>query len=327
MARHRGQEAVALLREFQLNRDGALSMAQTRLRPEAARRLHRRTGVEEGRLHQMTLARYAGNALPHLPVSPWTDYAAVHQWRSWAWLSDHRARWCPKCLREKDLRWPLAWMLPWTFACLEHRVFMATECIRCLSPVHFGRHLSLDRQCQATPVERRRYQYGYDEPCEFPITLHRPLPVSDDSLLLLQERINAWLGGSPSVGDRQFVSVTAVMIMLVTPAMMLRSGEDPAIVCHLRGPGGAGLVQEPRPWADPLRVAAAACVARRLTRYDASPAEVARSIQDLRSVDHREVPWRLDAMDWAYGSALRPNAYVDELVRRGVITIGSFGRW
>ncbi|MEW2082178.1 TniQ family protein [Streptomyces sp. NPDC005283] len=324
LARHRGMETSVLLREFQLNRDGALSMAQTRLSPQAARRLHRRTGVEEPRLHQVTLACYAGNALPHLPVSPWTDSAALKQWSSWAWLSDHRARWCAKCLRENDLRWPLRWMLPWTFACLKHRVFMATECIRCLSPVYFGRHLTLDRECTARPVEGRRYEYGHDEPCDYPITLHRPLPVSDDSLLLLQERINAWLDGSPTPADRQLVSVTAAMIMLITPAMMHRNGEDPAILCHLRGPHGAGLVQERRPWADPLRVAAAAGVARRLTRSAASPAEVARSIQDLRQVDHREVPWRLDAMDWAYGSALRPNPYIDELVRAGVITIGSF---
>lgn len=47
-------------------------------------------------------------------------------------------------------------------------------------------------------------------------------------------------------------------------------------------------------------------------------------IVDMRSLDYREAPRLLDVMEWAYGSALRPSPYVDELVRRGAITIGSF---
>jgi hypothetical protein len=29
-------------------------------------------------------------------------------------------------------------------------------------------------------------------------------------------------------------------------------------------------------------------------------------------------------MDWAYGPALRPNPYLEELVKRHVITVGDF---
>jgi hypothetical protein len=165
-------------------------------------------------------------------------------------------------------------------------------------------------------VDERWHRYGYDERCEYPIGLHRPLPVTDDSVLLHQERINACLDGRPTVGDRQFASLTAVMIMLVTPSVMHRRGEDPALLCHLRSRSGLGLAQERGLWADPLRVAAAASVADRLLRSNASTSGVARHISDLRCLDYREAPWRLDVMDWAYGSALRPNAYVDELVRR-----------
>lgn len=43
-----------------------------------------------------------------------------------------------------------------------------------------------------------------------------------------------------------------------------------------------------------------------------------------RCLDYRDAPWPLDVMDWAYGSALRPNAFLDELVRRGVIAIGAY---
>ncbi|MFF8843413.1 hypothetical protein ACF08N_11880 [Streptomyces sp. NPDC015127] len=86
------------------------------------------------------------------------------------------------------------------------------------------------------------------------------------------------------------------------------------------------MLQEHDLWKDPLRVAAAASVAARLLRHDASPQDVASTIEDLRTVDHREAPWRLDVMDWAYGPALRPNLYVDELMRRGVITVGAYRR-
>jgi hypothetical protein len=274
----------------------------------------------------MTLAQYAGNALPHLPLNPWTDAMAVNEWRSSAWLSHQGARWCGKCLRENDKRWPLRWLLPWTFACLEHNVYLSTECLRCLSPVYFDRHGGLPRECGARVAVERAAQYRREETCEFPITMDRPIPVSDDSVLRLQERINTWLDGRPAEADRQLVAVVAVMIFLVTPTMMHRRGADPALVCALRSGRGTGLVQERRLWADPLRVAAAADVADRILRRTAAPAEVAERISDFRSISYRDDPWQLDVMDWAYGSALRPNPYVDELVSRGVITIGAFRR-
>ncbi|MER7662069.1 hypothetical protein [Streptomyces sp. NPDC096193] len=176
-------------------------------------------------------------------------------------------------------------------------------------------------------MDERGHTYGYDERCEYPIALHRPLPVTDDSVLLHQERINSWLDGRPTVGERQFASLTAVMIMLVTPAMMRRRGEDPALLCHLRSRCGLGLTQERAPWTNPLRVAAAASVANRLLGSNTSTSEVARRIEDMRTLDYRETPWRLEVMEWAYGSALRPNPYVDELVRLGVITVGAYRRY
>ena len=44
----------------------------------------------------------------------------------------------------------------------------------------------------------------------------------------------------------------------------------------------------------------------------------------------RSIDWQpgceLDVMDWAYGSALRPNPYIEELARLGVITINASAR-
>lgn len=61
------------------------------------------TGVDAESLHAMTLARYAGNALPHLPLLS-TDGVAVQQWHKGAWFHHSQARWCPKCLRAKNSR-------------------------------------------------------------------------------------------------------------------------------------------------------------------------------------------------------------------------------
>ncbi|WP_329318941.1 MULTISPECIES: hypothetical protein [unclassified Streptomyces] len=68
-------EVKTLLGEFHLNKLGGLSMVQTRLSDPVTRWIHRMTGIDEPALHSMTFARYAGNALPHLPVHPWTDTA------------------------------------------------------------------------------------------------------------------------------------------------------------------------------------------------------------------------------------------------------------
>lgn len=43
--------------------------------------------------------------------------------------------------------------------------------------------------------------------------------------------------------------------------------------------------------------------------------DIAQDIADFRIVDYRHAPWRMDVMEWAYGPALRPNPYIDELVR------------
>lgn len=109
--------------------------------------------------------------------------------------------------------------------------------------------------------------------------------------------------------------------MLVTPSMLRRGGEDPALVCGLRRGRGAGLVQERGLWADPVRVAAAAVVADRILRRTDGLAEAAQYINDLRAVGYRHDPWRLDVMDCVYGSALRPNPCLDRLVDLGVITV------
>ncbi|WP_406229093.1 TniQ family protein [Streptomyces anthocyanicus] len=73
----------------------------------------------------MTLARYASNVLPHLPLNPWVDESALGQWSKGV-IPRSLARWCPRCLRA-DGRWPLRWKVPWAFACLKYGVFLVRE--------------------------------------------------------------------------------------------------------------------------------------------------------------------------------------------------------
>ncbi|HEY2579900.1 MAG TPA: TniQ family protein [Streptosporangiaceae bacterium] len=41
------------------------------------------------------------------------------------------SRYCPRCLAGQDGRWPLAWRLPWAFACPLHRILLEDSCPGC----------------------------------------------------------------------------------------------------------------------------------------------------------------------------------------------------
>ncbi|MER5911891.1 TniQ family protein [Streptomyces sp. NPDC001982] len=312
VAELRGTELKTLLREFHVRKLGTLSMAEIRLSEPVARRIAKLTGVDVPDLHAMTLARYAGNALPHLPLSPWVDGAALSQWSKGAWFHGSLARWCPRCLRANERCWALRWKLPWSFACVEHGVFLVSECQACQANVYSDRDGVPPARCDSW-VENRLHRYGVDERCGFPLPMCRPVPVSDDTVLDLQVRVNNWLEGTPTQDDRQLVSLAAVLIPLLSPSMLRRG--DPVLLYALRGARAPRPRQEKRLWTDPLRVAAAVCAAEKMLSHGCSAAYVAQKIADIRIIDHRHAPWRMDVMEWAYGPALRPSPYIDELVR------------
>ncbi|WP_200308889.1 TniQ family protein [Streptomyces adelaidensis] len=61
------------------------------------------------------------------------DGGALSLWIKGAWVHGSLARWCPYCVRANGRRWPLRWKLPWSFACVKHRVFLVSECQACHS--------------------------------------------------------------------------------------------------------------------------------------------------------------------------------------------------
>ncbi|MGP4089706.1 hypothetical protein [Streptomyces sp. KR55] len=148
--------------------------------------------------------------------------------------------------------------------------------------------------------------------------------MSDDSVLALQARVNAWLDGMPTHEDRQLVALAAVLIPLLSPSMVRRG--DPLLRYAVRSPRGTSQRQRKgrRPWTDSLRVAAAVYAADQLLHRGYSAGEVADWIADLRLLDHRRTPWRMDVAEWAYGPSLRPNPFVEPLVHRGLIILGGW---
>ncbi|MFG3304676.1 TniQ family protein [Streptomyces wuyuanensis] len=228
-------EMQPLLRELHLDRMGGLSGAEMRPPDPMARRLEKLTGIDTERLHAMTLARYAGNALPHLPFFS-SDGVAVQQWHKGAWIHHSQARWCPKCLRDNtSRRWLLRWKLPWSFACVAHGVYLVTECQACWDIVRFRHDAPPARSCENW-TDEGEWTNDLGQPCGFPLIMCRPVSVSDDSVLTLQTCVNAWLDGSPTHEDRQLVALAAVLIPLVSPSMVRRA--DPLLLYALRSPRG-----------------------------------------------------------------------------------------
>ncbi|MFF7041969.1 TniQ family protein [Streptomyces massasporeus] len=323
LAREQDFEMKPLLRELHLDRLGGLTAAETRLSDPVVRQMEKLTGIDAERLHAMTFARYAGNALPHLPLLA-SDGVAVQQWNKGAWLHRSRARWCPKCLRSgSSSRWLLRWKLPWSFACVDHAVYMVTECQSCWDTVDFRHDAPPPRNCD-NMTDEGEWTYDLREPCGHPLNMCQPVPVSDASVLALQERINSWLDGTPTHDDRQLVALAAVLIPLLSPSMVRRG--DPLLRYAVRSPRGTAQHKRngKRPWTDSLRVAAAVYAADRLLDRGCPADYIADQIFDLRLIDHRRRPWHMDVAELAYGPALRPNPFVEPLVHRGLITLGGW---
>lgn len=219
--------------------------------------------------------------------------------------------------------WLLRWKLSWSFACVDHAVYVTTECQACWGTVRFRHDAPPERSCENW-TDEGEWTYGLGEPCGFPLPLCQPAPVSDDSVLTLQKRVNAWLDGTPTHEDRLLVALAAVLIPLVSPSIVRRG--DPLLRYAVLSPRGT--TQRKRdgrgPWTDSLRVASAVYAADWFLRRGSPASEVAYRIADLRLLDRRRTPWRMDMAELAYGPSLRPNPFVEPLVHRGLITLGGW---
>ncbi|MBV9026170.1 MAG: TniQ family protein [Streptomycetaceae bacterium] len=94
------------------------------LQPQQAAALSATTGLNEARIHAMTLRHYDQRA-----VRIDTERRRVRLTVLWGRGSG--SRFCPDCLAENGGRWMLSWRLGWAFACLRHMRLLADCCPRC----------------------------------------------------------------------------------------------------------------------------------------------------------------------------------------------------
>lgn len=153
------------------------------LEPQQAAGIATATGLDEDRLHAMTLRHYDQRALKleqeHHSVQLTT-----------LWGRGSGSRFCPDCLADNGGRWMLSWRLGWSFACLRHHRILADCCPRC-ERVPRQRPRSLRSvpdplRCGNTPFRPGGAITGG---CGFDLSGAEPLHLSDDHPAITAQRL------------------------------------------------------------------------------------------------------------------------------------------
>ncbi|MGW0538590.1 TniQ family protein [Streptomyces sp. NPDC003032] len=103
----------------------------TQRKPHQAERISFTTGVPPDILHSMTLQHFDQRALIVYRDRDRHQISGSFMWAPRGGGSG--SRFCPDCLRDNEGRWPLAWRLGWSFACITHRRLLADFCPKCSS--------------------------------------------------------------------------------------------------------------------------------------------------------------------------------------------------
>ncbi len=161
------------------------------------------TGLTEEQVRGITLARYAGGALDPLPQPDAEGQDALAGWRYWQrMVLRQRSNACPVCLRENGARWLLKWRLVWSFACVEHRLYLISECRGCDAGLHPPRPGTPQSWICPGPAPG----WGRSKPsrpCGRDIRRMPAKPVHDLRLLDCQQRIDRLLEGSEDLTQAQ----------------------------------------------------------------------------------------------------------------------------
>ncbi|WP_405842598.1 TniQ family protein [Streptomyces sp. NBC_01518] len=265
------------------------------LAPASADALGAATGVPAETIGGMLLSRFAATALPNIPSAPYRRPGELTAWSAGAWALRRHSNFCPKCLAQ-DGQWRLEWKLPWSFACLDHRVYLRTCCPRC-KRVQSGLCWGWDsracrprRRAPNAPLlnPARHPEDGAATVCRGRLDQDVTVPVADVRALEGQKRLLRWLYGTPqeSARETEFASLTALAVQRLTPDMLFKAQEPLRLVRLFDDTDTAwpGVEPELAPelaplWTDPLRMAGAAHVAQRLSTHGFHPE---RSVQFLK---------------------------------------------
>jgi hypothetical protein len=120
-----------------IHRGGVLT---TGLTDEERQTISAATGLGAADLDSMTLTGSYG--APLITTDRRTGRART------PWGLVYRQRYCPLCMKARPGRRKLEWLLPWTFACVQHRCFLADSCPQCTQ-----------QQSASDWLARRRYPH------------------------------------------------------------------------------------------------------------------------------------------------------------------------
>lgn len=126
-----------------------------------AQRLSDLSGIPSAALIDATLARYDGGLPLRLSGFDPDRRDSFRQVAAQGWFPPSGSQACPQCLAHDGI-WRVRWRLPLVATCVEHRVFLVTQCAGC-----GGRF----RTRQHSPL---RPSLGPEEPCGNPVGLRNP---------------------------------------------------------------------------------------------------------------------------------------------------------
>ncbi len=100
------------------------------LAPERLALLASALELPEERVARLFLGNYHGVAVDFTGLDP-DDRKSISKvaLREWAYFSGSHV--CPGCLADSGGAWQLKWKLPWSFACVRHKVLLADTCPQC----------------------------------------------------------------------------------------------------------------------------------------------------------------------------------------------------
>ncbi|MFD0064149.1 TniQ family protein [Streptomyces sp. NPDC056690] len=215
----RGSDIIAAL-GLNAHREVRPSTTGLALSPPSVEALGAPTGLSQQAIGGMLLSRFTATALANLPRPPYTQ-RVLPTWSTGAWVLRHHANFCPLCLGRNG-RWRLEWKLPWSFARLDHMVYLRNLCPRC-GRVQSGLSWGWDsRVCRLmkpplnTLAEIRAggplRKGGRNSVFGGRLDEATTVPVTDTAAVGGQKRLIRWLYGTSdeAAQEREFASLVAL---------------------------------------------------------------------------------------------------------------------
>ncbi|MER6112827.1 TniQ family protein [Streptomyces hirsutus] len=217
-----------------------------RLEEADLKALARLTDADASELDRMTLRSVArSDLLPQLPQNG-DETAPV-----WRHLGRH-SRFCPRCLADNGGRWPLAWRLPFSFACQQHQCLLVDHCPGCRDRPQLFTNQQLGRSTSGAHCMRLILRDGRKTACRHDLTQTpaQPLPP-DGTALASQQHIDALVQArSPALHHLYFLSRRCLRSLMLSPW-----AAPEAVGLALRECNGGLLPDSPHDLADASRLA------------------------------------------------------------------------